>query len=666
MCGFTGILFPGGLSGDNGPDYRSEIEKMTAVINHRGPDDSGYWSDPAAGIAIGHKRLAIIDLSAEGHQPMVSPSGRYVLAYNGEVYSFTGMRRELKQAGVVFRGHSDTEVLLAGIEQWGLESTLERSVGMFAFALWDREQRSLVLARDRVGIKPLFYGFCEGGLMFGSELKSLQAYSGSRLEMRRDVLPLYLRYNYIPAPYTIWNRVYKLEPGTYLSIDARRWNGRESWDPSGNEHGPEWVTLRRYWSAANVARAGLEHPLDINAEQAADMLEGELRRAVKDRMVADVPLGAFLSGGVDSSTVVALMQQESERPVKTFSIGFREQQFNEAKHAREVARHLGTEHTELLLTPQEAMQVIPNLPQMYDEPYSDYSNIPTYLVSRLAREHVTVSLSGDGGDELFGGYNRHIWIDSLWKKLQRIPRFTRRAAAGAVLGVSPEGWDRLYRAASPLVPKSLRMVDPGYKLHKLAGVMAARNPVELYHGLVSEWKQPQKALLQHESAESPLLQSRMWERMDSTTAAIMYLDLVTYLPDDILTKVDRASMAVSLESRVPVLDHRVIELAWKLPLHLKISDGTGKQVLRDVLYRHVPRELIERPKQGFTVPVGLWMRGPLREWAEDLLNPATLDRQEVFNSDAIRSLWRTHLSGKRNYDSLLWPVLMFQAWRHTL
>ncbi|MDZ7793201.1 MAG: asparagine synthase (glutamine-hydrolyzing) [Spirochaetia bacterium] len=567
---------------------------------------------------------------------------------------------------MAFRGHSDTEVLLAGIEQWGLDRTLERSVGMFAFALWDRENRTLVLARDRIGIKPLYYGFQGDGLLFGSELKSIQAHPQFTPQMRADVMPLYLRYNYIPAPFTIWQDIFKLQPGTYLRIDARRWNGRESWSPTESETSRDWISVHSYWSAGETALKGFRNPLKVNAEEAADLLEGELRRAVKDRMVADVPLGAFLSGGVDSSTVVALMQQESDRPVKTFSIGFRERQFNEADYARDVAQHLGTNHTELTLTPEDALKVIPLLPQMYDEPYSDYSNIPTFLVSRLAREHVTVSLSGDGGDELFGGYNRHIWMNSLWRKFSRVPGFAKRAAAGAIFGVSPDGWDRLYSAASPLLPKSLALVDPGYKLHKLAGVLAAGSPLELYHGLVSEWKRPLDALISQDVVESQLVKDRMWEQMDDITAAIMYLDLVTYLPDDILTKVDRASMAVSLESRVPILDHRVVELAWKLPQHLKISGRTGKQVLRKVLYKYVPPKLIERPKQGFTVPVGLWLRGPLREWAEDLLNAESLDRQGLFDSSVVQSLWQEHLSEKRNHDSRLWPVLMFQAWHNNL
>lgn len=660
MCGLTGFLFPGGT---HAGDSQKELERMTSVLTHRGPDDSGHWSDPAAGIFLGHRRLAIIDLSAEGHQPMTSPSGRYVLAYNGEVYSFLEMRRDLQSEGVHFRGHSDTEVLLAGIEQWGLDRTLERSVGMFAFALWDRESRSLVLARDRLGIKPMHYAFRRGGVLFGSELKSLAAHPDFNGRLRGDVLPLYLRYNYIPAPYTIWERTFKLLPGTYLRIDTRKWSGHETWDPTAEESGGGGIQVHQYWSAKRTALQGYSNPMNVEAEEAADLLETELRRAVKDRMVADVPLGAFLSGGVDSSTVVALMQQEAQRPVRTFSIGFLEQQFNEADYAREVAAHLGTDHTELTVTPQEARDVIPLLPDMYDEPYSDYSNIPTYLVSKLARRHVTVSLSGDGGDELFGGYNRHIWMSSLWRRLSRIPRTVRKAAAAAIFSMSPDTWDRIYGLVEPAVPSALRLIDPGYKLHKTAGVLAAAGPLELYHGLVSEWKKPAGALIDKNSAESIVENESIWEGMDDMTAAVMYLDLVTYLPDDILTKVDRASMAVSLESRVPVLDHRVVELAWKIPLKLKISDGAGKQVLRSVLYRSVPKELIERPKQGFTVPVGIWMRGPLREWAEELLLGCGLQEDGIFRPEVIGTLWNEHLSGKRNHDSLLWPVIMFEAWR---
>jgi len=670
MCGITGMLFPVGRvpaagKQQTGPcsgtaeHIESDLNRMTDALVHRGPDARGTWSDSGAGIFLGQRRLAIIDLSEEGRQPMFSPSGRFVIVYNGEIYNFPELRKDLEKEGLPFRGHSDTEVLLGAIETWGLKRSLERSVGMFAFALWDRQERELTLVRDRLGIKPLYYGIHGGGLIFGSELKALKSASFFRPEMDESVLPLYLRYNYIPQPYTIWKNTWKLEPGTFIRIKAALWKGTDL------DEGSPGISRERYWSARDVALAGSEKPLELGPEEAVDLLEDQLRIAVGDRMVADVPLGAFLSGGVDSSTVVALMQEQSERPVKTFSIGFSEAQFNEARYAAKVAGHIGTEHTELYVSPSEAREVIPLLPEMYDEPYSDYSNIPTYLVSRLARKKVTVSLSGDGGDELFGGYNRHILINRLWRHIEGIPGAIRRAGAAAIHALPPEGWDRLAGTVGRILPDSLSLVDPGYKLHKLAEVLGARNPVELYHGLISEWKKPMRPLVSTAEAETSLLTDPVWRRMDDLAQAIMYLDLVTYLPGDILAKVDRASMAVSLESRVPVLDHRVVELAWKLPGEYKIRRGTGKWILREVLYRRVPRELIERPKQGFTVPVGIWLRGPLKEWAEDLLDPRTLAGGGVFKPRVIRQLWKEHLSGRRNHDGKLWPVLMYEAWRRS-
>lgn len=655
MCGITGMLFPDGTGGarESVDTVRQDLAAMTNAITHRGPDDSSSWSDAENGLFLGHQRLAIIDLSVEGRQPMLSASGRYVIVYNGEIYNFAEMQQELKQRGAKFRGHSDTEVLLAAIEEWGLEESIRRSVGMFAFAIYDRRNQELVLVRDRLGIKPLYYGIHRGVLLFGSELKALTASAYFSKEINTEVIPQYLRYNYIPEPHTIWRSTYKLEPGHVLRISADRWKGSET----------EGIEKQEYWSARRVALSGVQQPLQVDAQEAVDLLDAQLSRAVHDRMVADVPLGAFLSGGVDSSTVVALMQERSARPVKTFSIGFSEAQFNEARYAAEVAGYLGSEHTELYVSPGEAQAVIPLLPRMYDEPYSDYSNIPTYLVSALARQHVTVSLSGDGGDELFGGYNRHMLINGLWGRMKRVPLPLRRAAGAGALAGSPELWDTLAGMAGGILPRRYRLVDPGYKLHKIAELSASRNPMELYHNLVSEWKQPMKALVSKDALESSLISDSVWREMDDLSQIIMYLDLISYLPGDILTKVDRASMAVSLESRVPLLDHRVVELAWKLPQQYKIRDGEGKWALREVLYRRVPRTLIDRPKQGFTVPVGIWLRGPLRSWAEDLLEEKRLSEGGVFRPKIIRSLWKQHLSGKRNHDSKLWPVLMFEAWR---
>lgn len=659
MCGLTGLLFPRGTARPL-DTVKSDLSAMTKAVTHRGPDDSGSWIDPEAGVFLGHQRLSIIDLSVEGRQPMVSASGRYVIAYNGEIYNFMEMQRELEKNSVSFRGHSDTEVLLAAIEQWGFEESLKRCNGMFAFALWDRQNRELSLVRDRIGIKPMYYGIHQGILLFGSELKSLTSSSYFQREMNTAVLPLYLRYKYIPEPHTIWLHTYKLEPGCFLKIKVEKWKGEDfSEETPGVQKGA-------YWSARQVAMRGAENPLQIGAQEAVELLDEQLRSAVSDRMVADVPIGAFLSGGVDSSAVVALMQEQSKRPVKTFSIGFSEAQFNEAHYAAEVARHLGTDHTELYVSSEEARSVIPLLPHMYDEPYSDYSNIPTYLVSKLAREHVTVSLSGDGGDELFGGYNRHLLIDGLWGKMKKVPQPVRRALSTAILALSPEAWDKLASGAAGIIPRRLKLVDPGYKLHKIADLSASHSPMELYHNLVSEWKQPLKALVSHDSTKSMIVSDPVWRDMNDLVQKTMYLDLVSYLPGDILTKVDRASMAVSLESRVPMLDHRLVELSWNLPQEYKIREGVGKWALREVLYRRVPHRLIDRPKQGFTVPVGEWLRGPLKAWAADLLNEQKMAEGAVFQPSMISSLWKEHLSGKRNHDSKLWPILMFEAWRRSL
>jgi asparagine synthase (glutamine-hydrolysing) len=657
MCGITGILLP---QRSHKVNLSDELHAMTAALNHRGPDDRGYWQDEHAGLYFGHQRLAIIDLSVEGQQPMLSPTGRYVLAYNGEIYNFPELRRDLEEAGVVFRGHSDTEVLLAAIEAWGLEASIARCVGMFAFSLWDRQERVLSLVRDRLGIKPLYYGLHDGGLLFGSELKALTAASFFHKEIDHSVVPLYLRYNYIPEPYTIWKNTYKLEPGSILQIDADKWRS------TGIEPGVDGVKKVVYWSAREKVVAGVRNPLRSSTEAVVELLEGQLLEAVRDRMIADVPLGAFLSGGVDSSAVVALMQELSNSAVKTFSIGFAEEQFNEAHYAAAVAQHLGTDHTELYVTPSDTMDVIPLLPRMYDEPYSDYSNIPTYLVSKLARQKVTVSLSGDGGDELFGGYNRHMLIDGLWNRLSRMPAILRKFGASTIHSISPQSWDRLAGMLGMVLPPGKRLVDPGYKLHKLAEVLAARDPKELYHGLISEWNNPAQVLMSRDSAAAPVLNDPIWNSMDDLANIIMYLDLATYLPGDILTKVDRASMAVSLESRVPILDHRVVELAWRLPQELKIKDGEGKWILRQILYKRVPKQLIERPKQGFTVPVGEWLRAPLREWAEELLDSRALEQSGIFNAKAIGKIWQQHLRGSRNHDSKLWPVLMFEAWRRAV
>ena len=579
---------------------------------------------------------------------MPSASGRYVIAFNGEIYNHVSIRTELQELGQAptWRGHSDTETLLAGIEAWGLEATLKKSIGMFAIALWDRQTHSLMLARDRMGEKPLYYGWQGTGservFLFGSELKALKAHPKFASEIDRGALCLLLRHNYVPAPYSIYQGIAKLEPGSLLSISLAQHKLR----------------IWTYWDAVNVVRAGVAHPFAGTADQAVDALEVLAKDAVRLQMMADVPLGAFLSGGIDSSTVVALMQTQSSRPVKTFTIGFSEVGYNEAVHAKAVARHLGTEHTELYVTPQQAMQVIPRLPGLYCEPFADSSQIPTFLVSQLAKQHVTVSLSGDAGDELFCGYNRYQITEQLWHKLAFVPEPLRALMAKGITALSPAAWDSL----AGIIPGAGQYVALGDKLHKGAGVLVSTSVDELYLGMVSHLRNPANWVI--DGQEPPTHLTGLCPELGGLNAVerMMVLDTISYLPDDILVKVDRAGMAVSLESRVPFLDHRVVEFAWSLPLTYKLRGGQTKWPLRQILYRHVPRELIDRPKMGFGVPLHDWLRGPLREWAEDLLGEARLAREGYFHPAPIRQIWAEHLSGRRNWMAQLWNVLMFQAW----
>ncbi len=647
MCGIAGFVTRPSTA--NAEAMPALAEKMATTLCHRGPDHGGTWCDPEEGVAFGHRRLAIIDLSPEGQQPMISASGRYVLIYNGEIYNFQSLRAKLedKQATGGFRGHSDTEVMLAAFDAWGIRAAVEQFNGMFAFAVWDRRLKKLVLGRDRLGEKPLYYGWCGEAFLFGSELKSFHAHPSFKASINRRSVALYTRYGYVPSGHSIYEGIRKLSPATILEVSSRSSNGD--------------LVPTPYWSPERAASEGLENPLTGGEHEVSQHLEELLLDAVRIRMVADVPLGAFLSGGVDSSTVVALMQAQSDRPIKTFSIGFHEASFNEAPHAERVARHLRTDHTQLYVVPEDALAVIPKLPEMYDEPFSDASQIPTFLVSRLARQSVTVALSGDGGDELFGGYTRHLRGPALWRSLERLPLSARAAAARMLRLPGPNRWSSIERSFGGVVRRYSGNVGLSDAVNKVASVLELAAFEDLYLRWVSTWPEQDHLLIPERSTDNSrarLATAGLTDLADQ----MMFLDLITYLTDDILTKVDRASMAVSLEARVPLLDHRVVELAWRIPRAMKIRDGRGKRILRRVLYRYVPRELIERPKTGFGLPIGEWLRGPLRSWADSLLGEDRLRSDGFFDATRVRDVWREHLAQKGRYQDRLWNILMFQAW----
>ena len=698
MCGFAGFL-----GGGSGKEEAGRLaEQMAKPLQHRGPDDAGTWAEDDGSMALGFRRLSILDLSPAGHQPMVSRSGRYVVVFNGEIYNHEELRKELGSGGrwtegggqktedgcrrteggsrlsvvgsrtmggggvrseagarwpedrgrrAEWRGHSDTEVFLAGVEEWGIRRTVEKSVGMFSFAIWDRGEKVLTLGRDRLGEKPLYYGHQKAGgrnvFLFGSELSALRRHPAFEGQTSRQALSLYLRYGEVPAPFSIFQGISKLSPGHLLSVSAKN---------------PEPIP-EPFWSLPGAVATGGANPWPGKFEEAAAEMKNLLRQAVRGQMVADVPVGAFLSGGTDSSTIVALMQEQSSRPIRTFTVGFREEGYNEADDARRVARHLGTEHVEITVAPQEAREVIPLLPEIYSEPFADSSQIPTYLISRLARQQVTVALSGDGGDELFGGYNRYRLAYRAWRGMSFMPAVLRSGISRALRQIQPETWERMLRPAEPLLPASLCLKRWGEKIHKGAEVLASPDFGELYHGLVSHWNQPEE-LVRGQSGKDGFF-IRKFGEMSAGHAVerMMATDGVTYLPDDILTKVDRASMAVSLEVRAPFLDHRVVEFAWRLPLQWKVRANATKLILRAILEEYLPRNLTERPKMGFGVPIDEWLRGPLRGWAEELLEPGRLAEEGLLQPEPILRRWREHLSGRRNWAHALWVILMFQAWR---
>jgi asparagine synthase (glutamine-hydrolysing) len=646
MCGIVGYL-------TKPDDINHEVcNSMNNTMSHRGPDNQGIWLDESAGIALGHRRLSILDLSSSGNQPMVSKSGRYVITYNGELYNYNNIYEELKNIGLNINSNSDTRVLIEAINIWGIESTLNKVVGMFAFALWDKKQRILTLARDRMGEKPLYYGWQGNSFLFGSELKSFKAHPHFGNKINRQSIQLFLKNNCIPAPFTIYSDIKKLLPGHFLQVQY-----------SKNSKAKDY-TLTSYWSIYQKLYEGIDSPYTGNTHSAIDKLEDLLIQSIKQQMISDVPLGAFLSGGIDSTLIVSMMQSLSNKPINTYTIGFNDDVYNEAKQAKIIADHIGTDHTELYITEREALDVIPRLSFIYDEPFSDSSQIPTYLVSLLAKKSVSVSLSGDSGDELFGGYSRYTLANKIWSIIKFFPPIISNAVVLLLSSFEPKTYDRYYNYFSRLGILGNNINYKGDKVHKLSSIINSRSKHEFYDKFMSNWKLSENIVKGLDNSNSGIIYNRNSELIDISDfkTYMMSKDLTSYLPDDILVKVDRAAMNVSLETRIPMLDYRIVEFSTKLPMNMKIRNGISKWILRQVLYKYVPKALVEKPKKGFSVPVGLWLRGPLKEWAENLINKTRLENEGYLNTELITKKWEEHQSGERNWHQPLWDILMFQSW----
>jgi len=646
MCGICGYI----SSQVSHEDGLSDLKRMANQLALRGPDNKSYWQSEDAVVGLAHRRLSILDLSEEGHQPMISQHGKLIITFNGEVYNFQEIKHELETENkdVIFRGHSDTEVILAAIEYWGLKKALQKFNGMFAFALWNRETHELYLARDRMGEKPLYYGWVGKKFIFASTLNSLRQSTGFDPKVNHQALGLYLRHNYVPAPHSILNGVYKLQPGHTALLVTK----------SHELH----LSTQPYWSLIDAYQTNNKISDDISLNTATNELETLLCNSVTHRMISDVPIGAFLSGGVDSSLIVALMQSISARRVKTFTIGFSEPEFNEAQHAKTIAEYLGTDHTELYISADQAMDVIPGMASIYDEPFADPSQIPTYLVSKLASDSVKVVLSGDGGDELFYGYKRYFTFESYWKNICKYPVEIRNLLARLINIVPKPVWEILVRLVHSIGISEKSRLTHVSKIYELSDMLTYNNYSNMYQWVVAHWKRPEDVISNYTSCNILTSDFSHWSNIDCFQEWMTYYDSMYYLPDDILVKLDRASMAVSLEGRIPLLDHKIVEYAASLPMHIKTNNGNGKQPLKNLLGKYLPSELYEKPKKGFAVPIDSWLKNGLRDWAEDLLSKEQLNNDGYFDSKVVREKWHQHKSGQRNWHNQIWIILMFQNW----